>query len=276
MNEKMTSYKIFKAILTPIYRFWYRPTIIGKENIPKEGAIVVAGNHVHIMDQCNIIIVTKRKLHYMAKKEYFDNKKVAWFFQKSGCIPVDRSKKDTEATSAAREVLEKGHALGIFPEGTRNGLKEEKMKELHDKYFQEEDFKSFQKRIKKNKTSFVNYLEELISSKIITEEEFKNHIEDTNSLLQELIQSKRITKQDYYDHILLPLKFGAVSLAQKGNAKIVPYAITGDYKFRSKNLIIRIGKPFAPGDDLEKANKRLDQTIKELMKESMEEENSGK
>jgi 1-acyl-sn-glycerol-3-phosphate acyltransferase len=85
MKEKMTGYKIFRAILKPIYLFWYNPKIIGKENIPKEGSIVVAGNHIHIMDQCNVIISTKRCLHYMAKKEYFDGK-FAWFFKIGGCI----------------------------------------------------------------------------------------------------------------------------------------------------------------------------------------------
>ena len=51
------------------------------------------------MDQCNVVISTKRALSYMAKKEYFDDKKVAWFFRSAGCIPVDRSKKDDAATS---------------------------------------------------------------------------------------------------------------------------------------------------------------------------------
>ena len=69
----MNGYRLMRAILAPIYKFWYRPKVYGKENIPNEGAIVLAGNHIHIMDQCNVIISTKRKLHYMAKKEYFDD-----------------------------------------------------------------------------------------------------------------------------------------------------------------------------------------------------------
>src|SRR5574344_1951244 len=112
----MTAYRICRPILGFIYKLYYNPTIIGKENIPEDGSIVVVGNHVHIMDQCNIIIVTKRCLHYMAKKEYFDGK-FAWFFKATGCIPVDRSKKDEHATHDALEVLNEGHALGLFPEG---------------------------------------------------------------------------------------------------------------------------------------------------------------
>ena len=274
MAERMTAYKIFRTILGPIYKFWYRPKIIGAENIPKEGSILVVGNHVHIMDQCNIVIATKRCLRYMAKKEYFDNKKVAWFFRSCGCIPVDRSKKDEEATASAIEVLKNHQALGLFPEGTRNALKEERAKEIYDKYEMEEDFKSFYKRVKKNKTSFVNYTEELLEKEIITKEEFLDNLSDLDLLLRDLISFHKITEDDYYEHVLLPFKFGAVSMAQKTNSYLVPYAITGTYGFRKKGLLIRIGKPFLVGDDLAAANEKLFYAIKTLYKEN--EKNSGK
>ena len=86
---------------------YYKPTVIGKENIPKDGPIIVVGNHKHIYDQCPIILSTKRGIKYMAKKEYFDDKKVAWFFKSVGCISVDRSKKDEKAVEAALEELKK-------------------------------------------------------------------------------------------------------------------------------------------------------------------------
>lgn len=263
----MNGYKFMRAILSPIYKFWYRPKIEGKENIPQEGAIILAGNHIHLMDQCNVIISTKRKLHYMAKKEYFDDKKVAWFFKFVGCIPVDRSKKDADAKAAAIKVLDEGHALGIFPEGTRNGLKDEKIKEIYNKYFFEMSYKKFSKKMKKNKTSFILYLEELLNNGIITELDYLNNIFNVDKYLKELIASGVITIDDYYDHILLPLKYGAVSMANKTNALIVPYAISGNYKFRSKNLKIKIGKPFKVSDDLEESNKRLDEEIKKLLRE---------
>ena len=120
----------------------------------------------------------------------------------------------------------------------------------------------------------MNYLEELFQKGIITEEEFLDNMNDVNFYLKDLIKLKRITENEYYDHILLPLKFGAVSMAQKTDSYIVPYAITGDYKFRSKNLTVRIGEPFKVEDDLEEANQRLDKTIKALIKEN--EKISGK
>ena len=191
-NNKLPEkfYKFIKPILGTIYKLYYNPKIIGKENIPKDGSIIIVGNHKHIMDQCNIIISTKRVVHYMAKKEYFDNKKVAWFFKAAGCISVDRSKKDNDAKEKALNVLKEGGALGLFPEGTRN------------------------------KT----------------------------------------------DAFLLPFKYGAVSMAKKTDSYLVPFGISGVYKFRSKNLVIKIGKPFKINNiTLEEANKMLARRIGKLM-----------
>ena len=225
------------------------------------------------MDQCNIIISTKRCIHYMAKKEYFDKKykegKFAWFFRQTGCIPVDRSKKDEQATTSAIEVLKNKEALGIFPEGTRNALKEEKIKELYEEYYKDiEEYKDFYKKIKKNKKSFINYLKELQEKRVITNQEFINNLYHTEKFLKELIKEKRIQEEDYYNNILLPLKFGAVSLSKKTGSYIIPYAITGEYKFRSKNLTIRIGKPFEVTDNLEESNRHLKEEIISLIKEN--------
>ena len=273
-DEKASAYKFFRAVLTPIYKFWYNPTIIGKENIPKEGRMIIVGNHIHIMDQCNVCMSTKRVLHYMAKKEYFDPQYKeghhGWFFRSAGCIPVDRTKKDEEAMHAALEVLEHDEALGLFPEGTRNGLKESRAKELYDEYLQEENisFEDFYKKAKKNRTSFVNYLEELMKQKFITKDEFIDNIWTADEFMEMLVKEKRLTREEYFEHIFLPFKFGAVSMAKKTDSVIIPFVITGDYKFRSKNLVVRIGKPIYPQEDLEKANRNLEETMREMIKEN--------
>ena len=274
-TEKATAYKIFRAILGPIYKFWYNPTIIGKENIPKNGRFIIVGNHVHIMDQCNVIAPTKRVIHYMAKKEYFDPQYKeghhGWFFRSAGCIPVDRTKKDEEAVHSAIEVLEHDHALGLFPEGTRNGLKEERARELYEEYLKEEpiSFEEFYKKAKKNKTSFTNYLEELMQKEFITKDEFIDNLGNANEFLEMLLKEKRITKEEYFAHIFLPFKFGAVSMAHKTNSPIVPFVITGDYKFRSENLVVRIGKPIEAMEDLAQANELLEETMRDMYKENL-------
>ena len=245
MKENNTwVYKIARPVLGPVYKFWYKPTIIGAENIPTYGPILLVGNHIHIMDQCNVIVSTKRLIHYMAKKEYFDPQykegKFGWFFRSAGCIPVDRKIHDDAAKEAALDVLNNKLALGLFPEGTRNGIKEERANEINDKYFNE------------------------------NKEEFKENIFRVDDYLKELIKSKKIKESDYYENYLLPFKFGAVSMAQKTDAYLVPYAITGEYKFKGDNLVVRIGKPFKveKDDDLEKANKKLRKVVLDLIKEN--------
>ena len=126
----------------------------------------------------------------MAKIEYFNSKKTRWFFKMMGCIPVNREIHDDNAKMKAMSVLDRGLALGIFPEGTRNKTKE----------------------------------------------------------------------------LLLPFKFGAVSMASKSNATIIPFAITGTYKFRTKDLKITFGTPFKVGNmDLESANTKLYNTILDIV-----------
>lgn len=272
MKKSNLGYKIFRGILNPIFKLYYNPKIENAHVIPTEGPIIICGHHKHLFDQCLPISATKRTLNYMAKKEYFDNKKVAWFFKAAGCIPVDRSKKDESAKEAALEVLNNGGAIGIFPEGTRNALKDEKIKELYDLLKMEDTipYKKFRKKIKKAnpKTSQIELLKELLSKKKIKINDFREYVYNPNQLLLKLKKKKVITKDEYEHSILLPLKFGTVSMAQKTNATIVPFGLVGDYHFRSKNLKAKFGTPFKVGDmDLAEANEKLFQEMKNLMLE---------
>lgn len=272
MKKSNLGYRIFRGILGPIFKVYYSPKIENAEVIPEEGPIIVCGHHKHLFDQCLPIVSTKRTMNYMAKKEYFDNKKVAWFFKAAGCIPVDRSKKDEHAKEAALEVLKNGGAIGIFPEGTRNALKDEKIQELYELLEMKDliAYKKFRKKVKKAnpKTSQIELLKELYAKKKIKLDDFRKYVYKPNELLLQLKKKRVITKDTYERSILLPLKFGTVSMAQKTNATIVPFGLTGDYHFRSKNLKAKFGKPFKVGDmDLAEANEKLFQEIKNLMLE---------
>ena len=271
-KENNFGYKFLRNVLGPVWNFYYNAKVVGQENIPEDGSIVVVGNHIHIMDQCPAILSTKRMLHYMAKKEYFDGK-FAWFFKACGCIPVNRSIHDDSAKSAAMDVLNSNYALGLFPEGTRNGLKPEKMKEVGE--FCGLEFDKRQMKILKNqRTSQINFLMELVNDERITMEEFKDNLFRCNDFMLELVDKKIISMDTYYDKLFLPFKFGAVSMASKSDSYIVPFVITGTYKFRSKDLRARFGKAFKPGDDLEKANNKLRKVMIDLYKENIK--NSGK
>lgn len=190
-NNKMIGFRISKGILSVFFKLFFHPKIIGRENIPETGGVILAGNHRHIFDPCMPIISTKRPVHYMAKKELFSGI-FGWFFKLVGCISVDRGHDNTLAKNEAIKVLEEGKVLGIFPEGTRN---------------------------------------------------------KTND-------------------ILLPFKYGAVSMSKKTNAYIVPFAITGKYKLFNNDLTIKFGKAFIASSDLDEANNLLSDRIKGLILES--------
>lgn len=118
-KNKMLGFRLFKGLLGIFFLIFFRPKIVGREKIPKDGGVILAGNHRHIFDPCMPILSTKRPVHYMAKKELF-NSPIGWFFKVVGCIPVDRGHDNTDSKEAALEVLREGEVLGIFPEGTRN------------------------------------------------------------------------------------------------------------------------------------------------------------
>ena len=84
-----------------------------------------------------------------------------------------------------------------------------------------------------------------------------------------LINVSPEAKRNYTNEILLPFKVGAVVMAQRTNCNIIPYSITGDYKFRSKNLKITFGKPLDVGElTVEEANELLYEKVKELLLDS--------
>lgn len=270
MNKSPFIYRIGRTILGPIFKFYYHPVIKGKENLQISGSKIITSNHIHLYDQCHSIISTKEFITFMAKKEYFDSKKTRWFFSSVGCIPVDRTKKDDEAVKSALDVLNNGGNVGIFPEGTRNGFKEEKIKELYE-YFQNDiEYPVFVSKIVKNKPSEINYLIKLIEDEKIDKQELLDNLDNSNKYLQGLLKKKVITEEEYFDSLLLEFKFGAVSMAQKTDSYIVPVAITGEYKFRSKNLVVIFGKPFKVTNmELIDANKLLRESVIELMKENL-------
>lgn len=272
-EKHQVGFKIFKSILGVIFTCYYRPKYLNKEVIPKEGPIIVCGNHIHLFDQCLPILATKRMLHYMAKKEYFDGP-FAWFFKAAGCISVDREHHGGTSKEIAEKVLNKKWALGIYPEGTRNSLasKEEKLKEAYEYLKEDMSLTKFKKIIKKQMTLLSQYefLKTLYNDNVITKEEFKKALLDLDNYLIKLVKENKISKDTYKDTLLLPVKFGTVSLASKTNATIVPYAITGKYQFLNNKLTIKFGKTFkvSKEDNLEEVNKKLQNEIKNIILES--------
>ncbi len=116
-------YKLLKPI-DKLYMSFYLPKIINKEIIPKEGSIVLAGNHTSNNDALFLMSCTKRCIRFLAKKELCKGLISTWFFKSMGIIPVDRSKKNPNAIKEACDCLQKNGVVGIFPEGTINKTKD--------------------------------------------------------------------------------------------------------------------------------------------------------
>ncbi len=115
------AYWVLKAILTPVLRLFYRVRVEGSEHVPTRGPVILAANHRSFLDSIFLPLVIRRRVTFVAKAEYFDDPKTAWFFRAVGQIPIRREGGSAAegALAAATDVLERGGVFGIYPEGTR-------------------------------------------------------------------------------------------------------------------------------------------------------------
>lgn len=183
---------ILYKILIPLDKLvmsLYRVKYINKENIPKEGPIILAGNHTSHLDPLLLMSSTTRPIHFLAKIELCKGIK-KYFFKGVGIIPVDRSKKNPQAIKLSEEYLLSKEVICIFPEATINRTKS----------------------------------------------------------------------------IIMPFKYGTVKLAAKTNAKIIPFSITGKYKFLRPSITICFGTPYQVTKDPEKDNQILENKVINLIR----------
>ncbi len=94
----------------------------GTSNVPRQGPVILASNHQSFIDSVFLPLVVRRRVTFVAKAEYFESWKTAWFFRAVGMIPLKREggSASQRALVAAAEVLKCGGVLGIYPEGTRS------------------------------------------------------------------------------------------------------------------------------------------------------------
>lgn len=120
-------YAALHAVVPPVARAIWRPEVTGLDNIPATGGVLIASNHLSFADSLVIPIVAPRKVVFLAKSDYFTGSGVkgalskAWF-EGLGMLPVDRDDAQSALGSldTALEVLGRGEAFGIYPEGTRS------------------------------------------------------------------------------------------------------------------------------------------------------------
>lgn len=120
-------YKVLHRVVPPIAKTVWRPEVRGLENVPATGGVILASNHLSFVDSAVIPVLLPRKVVFLAKSDYFEGPGIKGFltrawFEGLGMLPVDRD--DTKAALAsldvALEVLGRGEAFGIYPEGTRS------------------------------------------------------------------------------------------------------------------------------------------------------------
>ncbi|MBQ3266232.1 MAG: 1-acyl-sn-glycerol-3-phosphate acyltransferase [Ruminococcus sp.] len=113
-------YFFWRAILLPFFKLKYRMKYIGRENVPADGAYILASNHRLATDPIMLGMGLKRQVLFMAKEELFKNQFISWFLRKLGAFPVSRGKADTGSIRHFEKALEDGALMGIFIEGTRS------------------------------------------------------------------------------------------------------------------------------------------------------------
>jgi 1-acyl-sn-glycerol-3-phosphate acyltransferase len=113
--------------LGPMLRVVFRPQVSGVENVPLEGPVIIASNHLSFADWLFMPLAVPRRVTLVAKAEYFTSPGIkGWlqktFFRSSGQIPIDRSGANAAegALISAKGVLARGEVFGIYPEGTRS------------------------------------------------------------------------------------------------------------------------------------------------------------
>ena len=113
-------YNFLCLLLGAIFSIFFRWKVIGAENIPAAGGVIIAANHVSLWDPPVLGAAIPRRIHFMAKEELFTNPVFSWLITKLGAFPVKRGIADRTAIRTALSLLENGSVLGLFPEGTRS------------------------------------------------------------------------------------------------------------------------------------------------------------
>lgn len=127
---KSISRGIVKSAIYIYCKIVYRFKVVGKENIPKKGPVIICGNHRSFLDPPLMEITCGRYARFLAKEELTNNKFFYLLSKVFDAILVKRDSKDVKALKESLQTLKNGDCLALFPEGTRNGLqKGEKVKD---------------------------------------------------------------------------------------------------------------------------------------------------
>lgn len=112
-------YRSLRLLLLIILKLFFRLEIVGREYVPKKGALIVASNHVSNLDPIAVGVASPRKLHFLAKEELYKMPLFSWLIPRLSCLPVKRNKADIFTLKQSLKILQEQKAIGLFPQGTR-------------------------------------------------------------------------------------------------------------------------------------------------------------
>jgi 1-acyl-sn-glycerol-3-phosphate acyltransferase len=113
-------YPLGRALCSGIFYPIYRIKVIGTENFPTEGGVLLCANHISNFDPEVVGVTSPRPIHYMAKEELFSVPVLGKILPHINAFPVKRGMSDRGALRKGLEILKTGKVLGLFPEGTRS------------------------------------------------------------------------------------------------------------------------------------------------------------
>ncbi len=116
----VNGYKILHTFLRYFFSLAFRWRIEGAENIPSQGGVIIASNHISLWDPPVVGSAIARPVHFMAKEELFAIPVFSWIITRLNAFPVRRGTADRGAIRKAITLLEQGEVVGLFPEGTRS------------------------------------------------------------------------------------------------------------------------------------------------------------
>jgi 1-acyl-sn-glycerol-3-phosphate acyltransferase len=126
-EKRRVFYILARFVIRPLFWALFRPHVTGREHVPQTGPVIFASNHLSFIDSIAIPTVAPRKVHYLAKAEYFTGTGITGWFSRTmfgalGALPVEREthRAAQEALDTALAVLKDGEGFGIYPEGTRS------------------------------------------------------------------------------------------------------------------------------------------------------------
>jgi 1-acyl-sn-glycerol-3-phosphate acyltransferase len=120
LSEKRTfTYRLCAGIVAVLAKVFFHPSVTGAENIPLTGPVLIAPIHRSNVDFALTLFISKRKVFFMAKDSLFRVPLLGPLITHLGAFPVKRGSADRESMTLSEEVLRQGHALVLFPEGTR-------------------------------------------------------------------------------------------------------------------------------------------------------------